>query len=68
MEGTRRKGDLLGLINHGFEDLRVHMALVACGVAAEEVEVLAALDIVDIDSFAAVHSHRKARIVMADLC
>ena len=65
MEGARRQRDLLGLVNHSLEDLRVDVALVAGRVPAEEVEVLFALDVPHENTFATVNSDGERPVVAA---
>ena len=67
MERAGREGDLGGLVDHSFEDLGVHVALVARGVAAQEVKVLATLDIPNIDALAPVDCDGQACVVVTHL-
>ena len=58
MEGARGQRNLLSLLDHSLEDLGVDVTLVASGVAAEEIKVLATLNVVDINALATIHGDR----------
>lgn len=63
-EGARGKGDALGLFLHGGEDTRVAVALVDRRVGGEEVEVAAAVDVIDPDARGAFDDDIKRLVVV----
>jgi len=65
MESTGGQSDLTGLCYHSLQNLRVDMALVTGRVSAQEVEILSALDVPDVDALSSVNGDRQAGVVVA---
>lgn len=67
MEGARCERYLGCLLDHGFENDGVNVALVDGSIASEAVHVFTAFDVPNVASFAAVESHRQGFVVLAEI-
>ena len=64
VESAGGQGNLLSLINHGFDDLRMTVTLVHCGISGKEVEVFLAFHVPYEGTFTACDDHAQGMIVV----